>query len=217
MLVDSGAGDLPPGFPYARDAVDAILDSTTYTFRITSRPACNTIDADCEVPIGEGNTPVVWDDAEFVLGTFEFSSYTGPNNTSEEYEHTGGGSGTVAYPYVFTFYRRDSQGVALDAQFIELFCDLDDAVTPPVNRWYVRQTVYCYENGAGGPYSVDEWIGTIPSYASVSCGNIAAGDPVPVGTADLERLPGYPVSYSGATCVPPAPIPLELYAPCTGS
>lgn len=31
---------LPPEFPYARDAVDAILDATNYTFRITSRPNC---------------------------------------------------------------------------------------------------------------------------------------------------------------------------------
>lgn len=194
-----------------------LRDALTATFRITSRPSCHEVPADCEVPIGEGNTLVVWDREEFVLGTFSFSSYTGPGNTSEEFDHSEGDSGTAAYPYLFAFHRRNAEGITLDSQLIELFCDVDDTVSPPVSRWYVHQTVYCYEDGAGGPYSIDEWIGTIPTYESGGCHNIAAGDPVPIGTADLEHVPGYPVNFLGATCVPPAPMPLELKAPCGGS
>jgi len=193
--------------------IEAISNAFSATFRITSRPSCREVPAGCEVPIGEGHTPVAWGDEEFVLGTFKFSSQTGPNNTSEEYEHLEGN----ADGYIFWFYRKNSQGILLDAQYIELFCDLDDTVSPAVNRWYVYQTVYCYEDGASGlPHSIDEWIGTIPTYESTGCHNIAVGDPVPIGTADLERVPGFPVSYFGATCVPPAPIPLEIQAPCGG-
>lgn len=166
----------------------------------------------CDVPIGEGNTTVVWGQAEFVLGTYEASAHDGPDNTLEFYEHIDGGAGTTSNPYLFVFTRTDITGTTeLEQQFIELFCAVDDTVTPPVSRWYVRQTVYCVD-GAG--YSVDDFTGEIPTYPSASCGNISVGDPVPVGIADLERNAGYPTSVFGATCVPPTPINLELKAPC---
>jgi hypothetical protein len=40
MVADYGQEAVPPGYPYARDAVDAILDGISYEFSIASQESC---------------------------------------------------------------------------------------------------------------------------------------------------------------------------------
>jgi hypothetical protein len=219
MISDGGigvTGGLPPEFPYAQDAVDDILDGVSYTFRITSRPTCRTVPADCDVPIGEGNTRVFWggETPEFVLGTPELMSVTDPvTNDLLYYEHLGG-IGTIVNPYKFFFYRTDNPNTqTLEQQYLDLYCESDNNVSPPVTAWYVvHQTIkYC-----AGPFTVDQWAGTIDTYAAPeNCGNISAGDPVPIGEPTMERSIGYPQDSTGG-CGATAPrIRFEIQAPCS--
>ena len=51
MDSDSGDAGVPPEFPYAKDALDAILEETSYTFRITARENCLPLPDPCTVTI----------------------------------------------------------------------------------------------------------------------------------------------------------------------
>jgi len=201
--------------PY-QDVLDSLLETEfAATFRITSRPSCKTVPADCDVPIGEGNTRVIWGgtSAEFVLGTPELIVTTDPvTNDLLYYEHQGG-SGTIVYPYKFFFYRTDNPNTqTLEQQYLDLYCESDNNVSPPVTAWYVvHQTIKIC-----GAFTVDQWAGTIDTFAAPEdCGNISAGDPVPIGEPTMERSSGYPQDSSGG-CGDPAPrIRFEIQAPCS--
>lgn len=202
--------------PY-EDLLQSIIDKEfNATFRITSRPTCRSVPADCDVPIGEGNTRVFWggETPEFVLGTPELMSVTDPvTNDLLYYEHQGG-IGTIVNPYKFFFYRTDNPNTqTLEQQYLDLYCESDNNVSPPVTAWYVvHQTIkYC-----AGPFTVDQWAGTIDTYAAPeNCGNISAGDPVPIGEPTMERSIGYPQDSTGG-CGATAPrIRFEIQAPCS--
>ena len=203
--------------PY-QDVLDSLIDvGFEATFRITSRPSCTTVPADCDVPIGEGNTRVFWggQTPEFVLGTPELVVTTDPvTNDLLRYEHLAGGSGTAVYPYKFFFERTDNPPEnLLEQQYVDLYCESDNNVNPPVTAWYVVHETFKY----CGAFTWDKWAGTIETYgAPEDCGNISAGDPVPIGEPTMERIDGYPL-YSSGGCGDPAPrIRFELEAPCSG-
>lgn len=196
---------------------DALKDALTATFRITSRSSCRTVPADCDVPIGEGNTRVFWggETPEFVLGTPELVVTTDPvTNDLLHYEHLAGGSGTAVHPYQFFFQRTDNPNTGvLEQQYVDLYCESDNNVNPPVTAWYVVHQTFKYCGG----FTWDQWAGTIDTYAAPeNCVNISAGDPVPIGEPTMERSSGYPILSAGG-CGDPAPrIRFELEAPCGG-
>jgi hypothetical protein len=198
------------------DIVNQVLGNLSATFLITARPTCRSVPADCDVPIGEGNVRVFWGGAtpEFVLGTPESAEYTDPvTNDLLQYEHQGG-SGTAVYPYKFFFQRTDNPPEnLLEQQYLDLYCQSDNNVSPPVTAWYVVHETFKYCDG----FTWDKWAGTIDTYgAPEDCGNISAGDPVPIGEPTMERIGGYPLLSSGG-CDNPAPrIRFELEAPCGG-
>lgn len=203
--------------PY-QDVLDSLLETEfSATFRITSRPSCTTVPADCDVPIGEGNTHVFWgrETPDFVLGTPGSALYSDPvTNDLLYYEHLAGGSGTAVYPYKFFFERTDNPPEnLLEQQYVDLYCESDNNVNPPVTAWYVVHETFKY----CGAFTWDKWAGTIDAYgAPEDCGNISAGDPVPIGEPTMERIGGYPLHSSGG-CGDPAPrIRFELEAPCGG-
>ena len=206
-----------PGYePSATAAfVSELADAFTTTFRITSRPTCKTVPADCDVPIGEGNTRVFWGGAtpEFVLGTPELASTTDPVTNDLLYHEHQGGSGTAVYPYKFFFQRTDNPPEnLLEQQYVDLYCDTDATVSPYVQRWYVVHETFKYCGG----FTWDKWAGTIDTYgAPEDCGNISAGDPIPIGEPTMERSSGYPQLSAGG-CGDPAPrIRFEIQAPCS--
>ena len=208
-----------PGQPELSRAplVDEVVDAFSATFRISSRSSCATVPADCDVPIDEGNTRVFWggETPEFVLGTPETSVTTDPvTNDLLHYEHLAGGSGTAVYPYKFFFERTDNPPEnLLEQQYVDLYCESDNNVNPPVTAWYVVHETFKYCGG----FTWDKWAGTIDTYgAPEDCGNISAGDPVPIGEPTMERIGGYPL-YSAGGCGDPAPrIRFEFQAPCSG-
>ena len=203
--------------PSIADFVSEIADAFTTTFRITSRPSCRSVPADCDVPL-EGNRIIYFGtatDRDFVLGTPK-STTTGvqANDLIWNYDHFGGAAGTTADPWVFNAKLvRDADNRTIEEHNVELFCGLDESVSPAVSRWYIREYTYCTPEF--GQQTTGQWIGTVESYsASNDCNGIAVGDPVPIGSPDYEEVDGYPVVDFGDPCVPPAPIGLEITDLC---
>lgn len=199
------------------DAVGALPDLAT--FRITSRPACNDIPADCEVPI-EGRVVYFPRDGVAVYA-YEFGT---PKTDvydfgAWEFAHDGVANGTAESPYVFNAkkFAENPAGFILEEHNLEVFCALDDTVTPPVSRWYVREFVYCTPEF--GRQTTDQWISEIPSYPEpardVPCEGVNAGDPVPVGSPSYQRVDGYPIVDFGDPCDPPPPIGLQITDGCS--
>jgi hypothetical protein len=202
--------------PY-EDVLASLVDAGfEATFRITSRPSCVTVPADCDVPIGEGNTTVLWGGTslDFVLGTAQAISRDDPvTGDLLFYEHQGG-IGTLINPYKFFYDRSDSTNTTiLERQYLDLYCLTDNNVSPPTTAWYVVHQTFKYCGG----FTLDQWAGTIDTYAAPeNCLNISAGDPVPIGEPTMERSSGYPQDSAGG-CGDPAPrILFELKAPCSG-
>lgn len=79
MTQDSGDAVVPPDFPYARDAVDAILDGISYEVTITSTPSC----ADpCSVLIDGERVPVSsFNPYEVINATWRGRQVPGRNKT----------------------------------------------------------------------------------------------------------------------------------------
>jgi hypothetical protein len=79
MTAEYGDAGVPPEFPYARDAVDAILGGISYTFRITSNASC----ADpCTVLIDGERVPLSSFDAYEVI-TAKWRSLQAPGNSRQ--------------------------------------------------------------------------------------------------------------------------------------
>lgn len=205
-----------------RSTGEAIRDAFSYTFKITSRPTCHEVPADCDVPIGNGDMTVaiatnpalpVGDpqNDRFILGTATVHQGSGPNNTTIRTEHFGAAAGDSGDPYLFLYQVKNQAGNILQEQYIELFCATDNAVSPPVSRWYVSIETLCYPNPGYG-WTIDEWIGQVASYESPgSYVGINEGDPVPLGEPDLVHSAGYPFLTPGGTyCEPPAPARFTL-------
>lgn len=214
-VTETSCGDLQG---LAESIGHQIRDALTATFRITSRPACNNIPADCNVPI-EGRIVYFPRDGVAVYGyelgtpktdVYDFGAW--------EFAHDGVANGTAESPYVFNAkkFAENPAGFILEEHNLEVFCALDDTVTPPVSRWYVRETVYCSPDFS--TLTTDQWISEIPSFPEpnrdVPCAGIDAGDPVPVGVPEYERVDGYPITNYGAGCVPPSPIGLNIQDSC---
>ena len=203
--------------PY-QDVLDSLLETEFITtFRITSRPSCRTAPSDCEVPL-QGNRIIYFGtaaDRSFVLGTPK-STTTGllDGGVTVNYEHYGTAGGTTADPWVFNAkIVRDEDNRTIEEHNVELFCGLDESVSPAVSRWYVREFTYCTPEF--GQQTTGQWISVVESYtASNDCNGIAVGDPVPIGSPDYEEVDGYPVVDFGDPCVPPAPIGLEITDLC---
>lgn len=202
--------------------VKNILNTFNPTFRITSRQSCREVPADCDVPIGNGDMTVaiatnpalpVGDpqNDRFILGTATVHQGSGPNNTTIRTEHFGAAAGDSGDPYLFLYQVKNQAGNILQEQYIELFCATDNAVSPPVSRWYVSIETLCYPNPGYG-WTIDEWIGQVASYESPgSYVGINEGDPVPLGEPDLVHSAGYPFLTPGGTyCEPPAPARFTL-------
>lgn len=199
------------------DFVSEIADAFTTTFRITSRPSCRSVPADCDVPL-EGNRIITFGaaaDRSFVLGTPK-STTTGllDGGVTVNYEHYGTAGGTTADPWVFNAKRvRDEDNRTIEEHNVELFCGLDESVSPAVSRWYVREFTYCTPEF--GQQTTGQWISVVGSYqAANDCNGIAVGDPVPIGSPDYEQVDGYPVVDFGDPCVPPSPIGLTITDLC---
>ena len=200
-----------------RTFINSTVDRHAATFRITARPSCRSVPADCDVPL-EGNRIIYFGtatDRDFVLGTPK-STTTGPisGGVTVNYEHYGTASGTTADPWVFNAkIVRDEDNRTIEEHNVELFCGLDESVSPAVSRWYIREYTYCTPEF--GQQTTGQWISVVESYtASNDCNGIAVGDPVPIGSPDYEEVDGYPVVDFGDPCVPPAPIGLEITDLC---
>jgi hypothetical protein len=209
-----------PGLNFSGDAAsigESIREAMTATFRITSRPSCQPVPADCDVPLAD-NRIITFGTAterDFILGTPKFTT-TGPqaNDLIWNYEHYGGAGGTTTDPWVFNAKLiRDADNRIIEEHNLELFCALDDSVSPAVSRWYVREFTYCTPEA--GQQTTGQWIGVVESYESTNaCNEIAVGDPVPIGFPAYEAVDGYPVVDFGVPCDPPAPIGLEITDYC---
>lgn len=203
-----------PGTMMARAVGQAVRDAFSYTFKITSRPSCREVPAACDVPIGNGdmsfaittNPALPVGDPEndrFILGTATVHQGSGPNDTTIRIEHMGAAIGDAGDPYFFLYQLKNQAGDILHEMYIDVFCAEDNAVSPPVSRWYVRVGIVCVTDYFSQTY--DEWIGTIPSYESPGTYiGINIGDPVPLGSANLVHNDDYPVS-TGTPCEPPTP------------
>lgn len=198
---------------------EAVRDALAATFRITSRPACTNIPADCDVPI-EGRIVYFPKNSVAVYG-YEFGT---PKTDvydfgAWEFAHDGVANGTAESPYVFNAkkFAENPAGFILEEHNLEVFCALDDTVTPPVSRWYVREFVYC--TPAFGRQTTDQWISEILTYPEpdreTPCEGVSAGDPVPVGITEYERVDGYPIVDFGEPCDPPPPIGLQITDGCS--
>ena len=199
-------------------AVLALVEAQGFdaTFRITSRPSCRSVPADCNVPL-EGNRIITFGaaaDRSFVLGTQKSTTTGLLDGLTVNYEHYGTAAGTTADPWVFnakTVREEDNRTIA--EHNVELFCGLDDSVSPAVSRWYVREFTYCTPEF--GQQTTGQWISVVGSYqANNECNGISIGDPVPIGSPDYEEVDGYPVVDFGDPCVPPAPIGLTITDLC---
>jgi hypothetical protein len=208
----NGTG-LPPEFPYARDAVDAILDATSYTFRITSRDTCEPeVDCDC-ASITEGLTiafnylgrwEFIWNDEEQTqsysdLGAFYSFNYSpqGPGNEARVVIQRWNLSVTEMY-YQWT---------------MDIFCEAIPSGIPSPYRWYGSQLLECFEYDSG---SVVKWtqqtlLGHFNCQAD-PCGTNgrSLGDLYPAGAwRDVEYFDRVtPDGY--VTCNPGGPIDFEI-------
>jgi len=90
-------------------AGEAVRDAFSYTFKITSRPSCHVVSADCDVPIGNGDMTVViatdpsqpagtYGNDSFILGTAGNHVYSGPDDTTVRIEHFGAAAGDSGCP-----------------------------------------------------------------------------------------------------------------------
>jgi hypothetical protein len=196
--------------------VNQVLDNLAATFRITSRPSCRTVPTDCSVPL-EGNRIITFgaaEDRSFVLGTQKSTTTGLLDGLTVNYEHYGTAAGTTADPWVFNAKTvREEDNRTISEHNVELFCGLDDSVSPAVSRWYVREFTYCTPEF--GQQTTGQWISVVGSYqANNECNDISVGDPVPIGSPDYEEVDGYPVVDFGDPCVPPSPIGLTITDLC---
>jgi hypothetical protein len=191
---DVGGDGVPPEFPYARDAVDAILDATSYTFRITSRPSCKTVDCSCSGGLDGvvmslfGESFTIPDDPEPIRGfdrqRWEFYDY--------------GTNPTIVYE-VFDEFFLETQ-VRVQAS---LFCSSTEQNSNiPVGdtpTWYVIVYADCntWEDGVIVEQTRDTWIGAYDCYEH--CGRfLPSGSPYPFIRVSRETTPTL------GSCDPPA-------------
>ena len=197
MDADGGpnSGGLPPEFPYARDAVDAILDATNYTFRITSRFACRAITCQCDALLR--GLPLEFEGSGGAIGT-EVEEWTSLGE-SEGFGRYAYGSGDQTW----TIRHEKTDGFNLqifNRRQLDIYCE--QTVDGPVWRALIR--TFCYEPNA---VLEDVWMGRFLCYETV-CEDLENNRPLngPIPQEEPVEVEYLGRTYYGTfepTCTPP--------------
>jgi hypothetical protein len=197
LIGDGGSEGIPPDFPYAKDAVDAILDGISYTFRITSRPNCKPpVACDCNHVDLRGLI------IDFAGRSFEIGKYV-----DEEVDGVRFVSGQNPSGYT-VISETSAGGFPQDTTQIDMTCTESGG-------WMVLMSTRCRRRVDGQLVSdtTDQWAGVMQ--CSESCDGFyeaasepglfqvrTAGEPIPLGEAqDVEYLGR---QSSAVECEPPA-------------
>jgi hypothetical protein len=200
-MSEGGAYGLPPEFPYAKDAVDAILDATSYTFRITSLPSCEITDCNC----GQSLTGV---SLRLNGETFTVGNEPNPDRGFEQqvWSYTDSASNPVIeYKVWDAFFLEEQYYIRA-----EIFCDSEQQAggnVGPFERdaWYVIAYNDCFEweNGVVVAQTRNTYVGAYECYEH--CGKfLPSGTPLQMYLVSSVTTPGL------ASCDPPPSVAIVV-------
>jgi hypothetical protein len=200
-MSEGGAHGLPPEFPYAKDAVDAILDATSYTFRITSRPSCEITDCNC----GQS------------LANISLSLYSETFLVENEPNPDRGG-GDAVWNYTDSANNPVIEYTLWNPGFLEekykvraeIFCSSEqqaDGNVGPFGKdaWYAVVYIDCFswENGSVSAQTRDTYVGAYECYEH--CGRF-----MPFGSPSLMYLVSRVTTPGLASCDPPPAVAIVV-------
>lgn len=178
-----------------RTTGEAVRDAFSYTFRITSRPACRTIECECDaLLIG-------------LLLEFDGSGYT-LGTEVDEWTSLGASEGIARRSYgsdsSWTVVHDETDGFNLEVfnrRQLDIYCET--TVDGPVWRALIR--TYCYDAGATGE---DVWMGRFLCYETV-CEDLENNRPLngPIPQEEPVEVEYLGRTYFGTTDCTPPPIP----------
>lgn len=193
---------------------DAVRDVLTATFRITSRPSCQTVECSC-------NSLTIYGTA----WTFSQGGLTREYAWGDEQAEWGDSPYYIYWDGVGTFYltRYDPDsyvtgigGLMTEFHVVEFSCSTINGVP----TWTATITSECFQyNNVPNQthHSTDTWVGSIECYEACPDEWHGDGAPIPIGElVDVEYLgrttePGY------SACDPPARVTVsgrQVIAPC---
>jgi hypothetical protein len=203
---DGGSEGLPPEFPYAKDAVDAILDGISYTFRITSRPNCLP-PKDCDCEAAEGTQWTFSDGTR--TKTFFYQQQGEEWGESEPYWWYWSGFQLVYQTYDPDTYVTGVGGLMLTRHAVLPICDVIDGVP----TWIVIVIAQCvrYNNVPQITHNtIDEWDATLQCIEGCEDEYRSAGEPVLSGElVDVEYI-GRTTAAGTTECSPPARLGISV-------
>lgn len=187
---------------YVEGIGEALRAALTATFRITSRPSCKPVACNCATSLT--GLKVMFEGKEFVMGTEATVSESGAY--LETWTHDA--------PGTFRYRKNDlSNNETYVEKEVEVYCQTDNAVSPPVDRWYAAFINWCKdEANYATTYNEDYFIGYFECEPASDCEPFSAETSIPLGSPiDVERVDGWP---QGSGCTVPGPATITLSQDC---
>lgn len=204
-----------------RAMFDSVVENTEFTFRITSRPSCKTVECDCNAGRMQGTA---W---TFMQGdvTRECAWSTNEQGGDNSFQEWGDSpyyiywSGT-GYFYLERFgtgdYVAGIGGLVTERHTALFECTEIDGVP----TWTVTIQSECiqYNEIPNQTHrSIDTWVGRLECYEACEDNYHTAGEPIPSGElVDVEYIERWTAPFY-SECTPPARITLsgrQIVAPC---
>lgn len=204
----------------AKSIGESIREALTATFRITSRPSCQTAECDCSTNLqgtswlfSQGNLSrdCQWNTTD-QDGDKSFQEW----GSSPFYIYWDGNGSFYLERFDPDTYVTGIGGFTTERHTTEFVCTTIDGVP----TWTVTITSECirYNNvPTQTHHSIDTWVGKLLCYESCEDNYHAAGVPLPTGElVDVEYI-GRWTETGYSECTPPSPLTVfgrQLVAPC---
>lgn len=231
-----GRTAIPPeylaGVPYEdgdadpiRECLEAAEEAFVFEVMLTRRDNC--CDNSCDCSVEPDGLIATFDGKQFTLGTGDLYTET-DGEFSDTWSHvkTFGTTNTYEFLYQRTSDLSAPSSALRDEKKVTIYCDTDDTLDPPADRWFALFETICraYEPGTGifeGTEVLAEEtkrteIGYFVCDKSLGCDGRTQDEIIPLGEPnEIEEIDGSPETTAGTdSCEPPARPTISLAENC---